>query len=72
MSHHLVRAAMLPDILEMIMREYQVDENMALHLFYTSGTGAAYGDDETGLYGQSALAVFSLFQEEMASRRTCA
>jgi hypothetical protein len=65
MSHHLVRAITVPDIVEMIMAKYHVDENMALHLFYTSGTGIAYADDETGLYGQSALYIFSLFVEEM-------
>ena len=36
----------------------------ALDLFYTSATGASFADDQTGLYGQSALYIFSLFVEE--------
>ena len=36
----------------------------ALDLFYTSATGASFADDETGLYGQSALYIFGLFVEE--------
>jgi hypothetical protein len=33
-------------------------------MFYRSATGASLADDETGLYGQSALYIFSLFNQE--------
>jgi hypothetical protein len=34
-------------------------------MFYTSATAASLADDETGLYGQSALYIFSLFVAEI-------
>jgi hypothetical protein len=40
-------------------------EDKALDMFYTSATAASLADNETGLYGQSALYLFSLFNEEM-------
>lgn len=45
-------------------KKYQMPEMDALDLFYTSATGASFADDETGLYGQSALYIFGLFVEE--------
>jgi nicotinamidase/pyrazinamidase len=37
-------------------------------MFYESRTGKCYADDSTGLYGQSAVYVFSLFCDEMAEQ----
>jgi predicted nucleotidyltransferase len=34
-------------------------------MFYTSATAASLDDDETGLYGQSPLYIFSIFNDEM-------
>ena len=39
----------------MISHYYQIDNDEALKRFYESNIGANYADDETGLYGQSAL-----------------
>ena len=64
MSHGTIRAATLPTILNLIMEEYEVGDDEALKMFYESHIGKCYADDESGLYGQSALYVFSLFQEE--------
>jgi CRISPR-associated endonuclease/helicase Cas3 len=64
MTHGTIRAATLKDVIPMIMRQYNCDENHALKLFYESHIGACYSDDETGLYGQSALYIFSLFMEQ--------
>jgi hypothetical protein len=50
--------------LEFIIGDYGVDGDTALKMFYESHIGACYSDDETGLYGESALYVYSLFQEE--------
>ena len=33
--------------------------------FYDSATGASFSDDETGLYGQSALYIFGLYVDEL-------
>ena len=64
MGHGTIRAATLKTIIPLIMEKYNCTENEALKLFYKSHTGACYGDDSTGLYGQSGLYVFSLFCEE--------
>ncbi len=65
MSHATIRATMIPEIIKLICHQRNIDEKTALDLFYTSATGASYADDSTGLYGQSALYVFGLFEEEM-------
>ena len=64
MKHGTIRAATLPAIINMITKEYEVNDNEALKMFYKSHIGLCYADDESGLYGQSALYIFSLFQEE--------
>jgi hypothetical protein len=71
MPHGTIRAATLKTILPMIMEREACDENQALKRFYESHIGTCYADDETGLYGQSALHVFSLYeaeQEDMKKR----
>jgi len=66
MAHELIKATVIPDIIKMIQNEYNLSENEAFGQFFKSITYLNYDDDETGLYGQSALYVFSLFQEEYA------
>ena len=53
MNHATTRAAILPEIVEMIQKKYGLNEDAALRMFYESATGASFADDETGLYGQS-------------------
>ena len=65
MSHATIRATIIPEIVKLICRDRQVDEQTALDMFYTSATGASFADDDTGLYGQSALFVYSLFDKEL-------
>ena len=67
-SHSAVRYLLLPGIVKMISEKYGMTEKDALDKFYTSATGASFGDDETGLYGQSALYIFGLFCEEWEDR----
>ena len=64
MAHGTIRAITLKTIIPLIMERFHCSENEALKLFYESHTGACYADDSTGLYGQSALYVFSLLCEE--------
>lgn len=66
MEHFLIRATVIPEIVTLIQNKYKISEKDALDAFYTSATGACYTDDETGLYGQSALFVASLFDEEIS------
>lgn len=65
MEHYLIRATIIPEIVKMIAEHDKITEQEALDLFYTSATGASLAEDETGLYGQSALYIWGLFQEEM-------
>ena len=69
MLHHLTRATILPEIIEKICHKYQVHEDKALHMFYTSVTGSLFADDRTGLYGQSPLYIFSLFDQEQQEKK---
>jgi hypothetical protein len=65
MAHGLIKATIIPEIIHLIQEKYEVSEEKALDMFYNSATAASLADDDTGLYGQSALYIFSLFNEEM-------
>jgi hypothetical protein len=65
MAHGLVKATIIPEIIRLITKQYSVNEEKALDMFYTSATAASLDDDETGLYGQSPLYIFSIFNDEM-------
>ena len=65
MPHGTIRVATLPTIIKLISKSYDVGEDEALKMFYESHVGLCFSDDESGLYGQSALYVFSLFEEEV-------
>jgi hypothetical protein len=67
MAHSLIKATIIPDIIRLIAEKYDVSEPEALDMFYTSATAASLDDDETGLYGQSPLFIFSLFVGERSS-----
>jgi len=60
-EHNLVRATVIPEIVKIICHYYGIDEDEALKRFYESATGANLADEETGLYGQSALHIAGLF-----------
>lgn len=66
MEHYLIRATIIPEIVKMIAEYNMISEQEALGAFYKSATGASLADDGTGLYGQSALYIWSLYQEEMS------
>lgn len=69
-GHGTIRAATLPKIIELICESYKLTEDEALKSFYESHIGKCFSDDETGLYGQSALYIFSLFKAEKQSVRS--
>jgi len=68
MNTSLLRATLTPNIVEMIEQEYDISEPEALERYYKSTTAANFADDETGLYGQSALYVFSLYVQEQQEK----
>ena len=63
--HATIRATLLPEIIRLISDKFGWTEEEAMDRFYSSATGANYADDETGLYGQSALFIFGQFMDEM-------
>lgn len=69
MEHYLIRATIIPQIVELIQESYHLSEEEALRSFYCSATGASLSDDNTGLYGQSPLYIFGLYQEEQQENR---
>lgn len=60
-EHNLVRATIIPQIVKILCRYYNISEDEALKRFYESAAGANLADEETGLYGQSALYIAGLF-----------
>lgn len=68
MEHYLIRATIIPKIVEMIQEQYRLSEQEALKAFYESATGASLADDDTGLYGQSVLFIFGLYVQEMTEQ----
>ncbi|MDR3338031.1 MAG: hypothetical protein LBT16_12595 [Treponema sp.] len=64
MAHGLIKVTIIPEIVHLIEGKYSVKKDKAMEMFYKSSTAASLADDETGLYGQSALYIFSLFNEE--------
>jgi len=64
MEHGTIRATILPEIIEMIMKKYNLNEQDALDSFYRSVTGESFSEDETGLYSQLPLFIFGLYDEE--------
>jgi hypothetical protein len=64
MAHGLVKAAIIPEVIRLIRGKYSVTEEKALDMFYTSAAAVSLDDDETGLYGQSPLYIFSIFNDE--------
>lgn len=65
----MIRGTIIPVIVDMIAKEFQITEEQALERFYMSNTGALLADDETGLYGQSPLYIFGLYLEEMKHKK---
>ena len=60
-EHSEVRSVNIPQIVKILCHYYNISEDEALKRFYESATGANLADEETGLYGQSALHIAGLF-----------
>ena len=65
MPHGTIRAITLKTIIPLVMEHFCCSENEALKLFYESHIGACWADDSTGLYGQSAVYVYTLLCNEL-------
>ena len=64
MEHVLSKTILITKVTELIAEEYRTSISQARDRLYQSETIKLIDDDETGLYGESPLYVFSLFQKE--------
>lgn len=64
MSKALYNATIIPEIVKLISDKYNMSEQDAMDSFYKSDTAKALNNPDTGLYGQSALFIFSQFVME--------
>lgn len=63
-THHLVKSILIPQVAELLMKNKGLSENEALKAIYESPIATLLEDDSMGLYGQSALYIYSLITEE--------
>ena len=63
-THHLVKSILIPQLAELLMKNKGLSENEALKAIYESPIAPLLEDDSMGLYGQSALYIYSLITEE--------
>lgn len=65
MEHALSKTIIITRVIEMIADKYKISIDEARDKLYNSELIDFIDDDETGLYGESPLYVFSLFEKEM-------
>ena len=64
-DHSLVRATLATAVIGLLAAHWNVTEDEAMRRFYQSKTALAFADDETGLYGMSALSIAADCEEEL-------
>ncbi len=68
MEHLLAKTLLITKVSELIAQKYNLPIGEARDRLYASEIIGLIEDDETGLYGESPLYVFSLFETEQKSR----
>lgn len=68
MAHELSKTILITKVSELIAEEYRISLSKAREMLYFSNVITLIEDDETGLYGESPLYVFSLFQKEQKKK----
>ena len=63
-THHLVKTILIPRVAVLLMSNKGLSEDDALRAIYESPIATLLEDDSMGLYGQSALYVYSLITNE--------
>ena len=59
-THHLIKTILIPQVAELLMENDGLSEDEALQKIYSSPIAPLLEDDSMGLYGQSALYIYSL------------
>ena len=65
MGHALVKSLLIPEVVNLISQKWNVSQDKALDMFSMSTIAENLSDDETRLYGQSALFIFGLYCQEV-------
>ena len=63
MEHVLSKTILISQTIELISKKYKLSIEEARDGFYDSDVIEMLDDDETGLYGESALYLLSLYEE---------
>ena len=69
MKHQLSKTLLITKVSELIAKQYQISIEEARDRLYDSDLISLIDDDETGLYGESPLYLFSLFEKETKKNR---
>ena len=65
MKHILSKTILISQTIELIAKKYKINLDDARNRFYESDVIALLDDDETGLYGESALYLLSLYDSHI-------
>lgn len=65
MEHLLAKSIIIVKVTELIAEKYRISLSEARDKLYSSDLINLIEDDETGLYGESPLYAFSIYEEEM-------
>ena len=68
MEHVLAKTILISEVINLIAKNYKLTIDEARDRFYSSDIIDMLDDDETGLYGESALYIFSLYEESLKSK----
>ena len=63
MNHVLSKTILISQTIELIANKYKLSIEEARDNFYKSNVVELLDDDETGLYGESALYLLSLYED---------
>ena len=68
MEHVLSKTILITQVVELIAKKFNLSIEEARNRFYESEISKLLDDDETGLYGESALYLFSLYEKELKAK----
>lgn len=68
MEHVLSKTILITQTIELIAKKYKISVDEARDRFYKSNVIEMLDDDETGLYGESALFLLSLYEQHALNR----
>ena len=68
MEHVLSKTILISQTIELIANKYKLSVEEARNRFYESDVIEMLDDDETGLYGESALYLLSLYEKSLKNK----